>query len=358
MDDASEHEANDDIRYDPSDVAFTECWKDDGYCNVGNLPRTYIIGNQLHYQDYECYEALENSELKDEALRNKAIMEGFIKEDDDESHFRTWLGISIQDRNNEYYGFNWSNLFTLMGNYVEAWTNEFEATEIPIITKDDVRLAAVHVYNFTSSGAPEYLVMLYMYQNRDIKIFAETSLKHLINTITCTLLQPICLQLAPLALEFCKLCHRAALIHDPLYKFCRSSLAMIMRQDNFDGVYYDNMFPYATEEVNNISLDLVLCMEPNNNFGPSLRAVEDFVTFLLPLKAKVEDHVHLKPSSSTFDDPTNKISFLHKNMEEIGSEFQIIEAFPEVSKLYKGGLGNVNASYVHDHGLRCPHAML
>ncbi|GJS90099.1 hypothetical protein Tco_0772735 [Tanacetum coccineum] len=30
--------------------------------------------------------ALEDSKLKDEALRNKAIMEGFIKEDDDESH--------------------------------------------------------------------------------------------------------------------------------------------------------------------------------------------------------------------------------------------------------------------------------
>ncbi|GJU08628.1 VIER F-box protein 2 [Tanacetum coccineum] len=50
-------------------------WKDDGYCNGGNLLGTYIIGNQLHYQDYEWYEALENSKLKDEALRNKAIME-------------------------------------------------------------------------------------------------------------------------------------------------------------------------------------------------------------------------------------------------------------------------------------------
>ncbi|GJS64585.1 hypothetical protein Tco_0679149 [Tanacetum coccineum] len=60
-------------------------WRDDGYCNGGNLPRTYIIGNQLHYQDYEWYEALEDCELKNEALRNKAIMEGFIKDDDDES---------------------------------------------------------------------------------------------------------------------------------------------------------------------------------------------------------------------------------------------------------------------------------
>ncbi|GKB80762.1 hypothetical protein Tco_0947657 [Tanacetum coccineum] len=66
---------------------------DDGYYNGGNLPGTYIIGNQLHYQDYEWYEALEESELKDEALKNKAIMEGFIKVDDDESHYeqkRRW----------------------------------------------------------------------------------------------------------------------------------------------------------------------------------------------------------------------------------------------------------------------------
>ncbi|GJU78318.1 hypothetical protein Tco_1275388 [Tanacetum coccineum] len=53
-------------------------WREDGYCNGGNLPRAYHIGNSLHYQDLEWYEALEDSELKDEALRNKAIMEGLI----------------------------------------------------------------------------------------------------------------------------------------------------------------------------------------------------------------------------------------------------------------------------------------
>ncbi|GJU71530.1 hypothetical protein Tco_1262935 [Tanacetum coccineum] len=62
-------------------------WRDDGYCNGGNLPGTYIIGNQLHYQDYEWYKALEDSELKYLALRNKAIMEGVINEDDDESRY-------------------------------------------------------------------------------------------------------------------------------------------------------------------------------------------------------------------------------------------------------------------------------
>ncbi|GKF28326.1 hypothetical protein Tco_0094668 [Tanacetum coccineum] len=35
----------------------------------------------LRYQDLEWYDALEDSELKEEALRNKAIMEGLINED-------------------------------------------------------------------------------------------------------------------------------------------------------------------------------------------------------------------------------------------------------------------------------------
>ncbi|GJU22701.1 hypothetical protein Tco_1156043 [Tanacetum coccineum] len=63
-------------------------WMNDGYCNGGNLPGAYHIGNSLHYQDLELYEALEDSELKDEALRNKAIMEGLIS--DDESSNDCW----------------------------------------------------------------------------------------------------------------------------------------------------------------------------------------------------------------------------------------------------------------------------
>ncbi|GJR86018.1 hypothetical protein Tco_0210029 [Tanacetum coccineum] len=70
-------------------------WKEDGYCNGGNLPGTYFIENQLHYQDYEWYEALEDSELKDEALRNKATMKGFISNDDDEYQDRNALVFPI-----------------------------------------------------------------------------------------------------------------------------------------------------------------------------------------------------------------------------------------------------------------------
>ncbi|GKE49137.1 hypothetical protein Tco_1480395 [Tanacetum coccineum] len=131
------HETDDDMGYDPSDVAFTERgdneveltdeessdnedevtetyeeykddwiyewnrgipwvdekpWNDtrrnDGFCNGGNLPGAYIVGNSLHYQDYEWYEALEDDELKEKALRNKAIMEGFVNEEDDDDESR------------------------------------------------------------------------------------------------------------------------------------------------------------------------------------------------------------------------------------------------------------------------------
>ncbi|GKE66653.1 hypothetical protein Tco_1520814 [Tanacetum coccineum] len=63
-------------------------WREDGYFTGGNLPSAYHIGNSLHYQDLEWYEALKDSELIDKALRNKAIMEGLIS--DDESSNDCW----------------------------------------------------------------------------------------------------------------------------------------------------------------------------------------------------------------------------------------------------------------------------
>ncbi|GJZ06131.1 hypothetical protein Tco_0539924 [Tanacetum coccineum] len=69
-------------------------WRKDGYCNGGNFPGAYIVGNTLRYQDLEWYEALKDSELKEEALRNKAIMEGLIN-DDDESNNEVWKKLSV-----------------------------------------------------------------------------------------------------------------------------------------------------------------------------------------------------------------------------------------------------------------------
>nr|GEZ35846.1 hypothetical protein [Tanacetum cinerariifolium] len=64
-------------------------WKDDEYCNRGNLPRAFRVGNTIHYQDYEWYEALDDFKLKDEASKNKAIMEGLMDEED-ESYDKAW----------------------------------------------------------------------------------------------------------------------------------------------------------------------------------------------------------------------------------------------------------------------------
>nr|GEV84250.1 hypothetical protein [Tanacetum cinerariifolium] len=63
-------------------------WREDGYCNEGNFPGSYIIGNSLHCHDSEWYEALEDRELKEEALRNKSIMKGIINDDDESSYER------------------------------------------------------------------------------------------------------------------------------------------------------------------------------------------------------------------------------------------------------------------------------
>ncbi|GJW15598.1 hypothetical protein Tco_0019731 [Tanacetum coccineum] len=84
-------------------------WTDagnDGYYNGGNLPGTYIIGNQLHYQDLEWYETLEDYELKDEALRNKAIKDGFINDDDDESHCKLKRRWNIYTNYDDAYEIN------------------------------------------------------------------------------------------------------------------------------------------------------------------------------------------------------------------------------------------------------------
>nr|GEV46497.1 VIER F-box protein 2 [Tanacetum cinerariifolium] len=62
-------------------------WNEDGYCNGGNLPEAYHIRNSLHYQNLEWYDDLEDSELKDEALWNKAIMEGFINNDESSNKY-------------------------------------------------------------------------------------------------------------------------------------------------------------------------------------------------------------------------------------------------------------------------------
>ncbi|GJX49704.1 hypothetical protein Tco_0276549 [Tanacetum coccineum] len=87
-----------------TDTGWPTCsWKEDGYCNGGNLPGAYIVGNMLRYQDLGWYDTLKDNETKEEALRNKAIMEGLIDDDDESSNngWRRWDGYEITDHDQE-----------------------------------------------------------------------------------------------------------------------------------------------------------------------------------------------------------------------------------------------------------------
>ncbi|GKA22300.1 hypothetical protein Tco_0708262, partial [Tanacetum coccineum] len=68
-----------------------------------NLPGAYIIGNTLRYQDLEWYEALKDGKLKEYALKNKAIMDGMINEDDESSNegWKRWDNFDNTNRDNE-----------------------------------------------------------------------------------------------------------------------------------------------------------------------------------------------------------------------------------------------------------------
>ncbi|GKD55856.1 hypothetical protein Tco_1289243 [Tanacetum coccineum] len=121
-------------------------WIEDGYCNGGNLPKTYIIENQLHYQDYEWYEALKDGELKDEALRNKAIMKGFIKEDDDESYYE-------QEK-------RW-NIYT---NYDDAYEINHE---------DNEREELCEVYELLVCNIKRYMMIKYSFNNDEEYVAAK-----------------------------------------------------------------------------------------------------------------------------------------------------------------------------------------
>ncbi|GJS22423.1 hypothetical protein Tco_0451055 [Tanacetum coccineum] len=63
----------------------TDLFEDDGYCNGGNLPGRFRVGNTIQYQDYEWYEALEDSDLKDESLRNKVALEESMNQEKESS---------------------------------------------------------------------------------------------------------------------------------------------------------------------------------------------------------------------------------------------------------------------------------
>ncbi|GJR18208.1 hypothetical protein Tco_0966735 [Tanacetum coccineum] len=72
------HECNP-LRFKNRTAKWPTCnWKEDGYCNTRDLPGFIHEGNLIRYEDYEWYDTIKDSELKEEALINKRILEELI----------------------------------------------------------------------------------------------------------------------------------------------------------------------------------------------------------------------------------------------------------------------------------------
>ncbi|GKE54244.1 hypothetical protein Tco_1489400 [Tanacetum coccineum] len=74
------YEWNEDVPW-----AHERPWTDNGVWEEPT-PVTHHFGNTLRYQNLEWYKALKDTKLKEEALKNKAIMKGIIDEDDESSN--------------------------------------------------------------------------------------------------------------------------------------------------------------------------------------------------------------------------------------------------------------------------------
>ncbi|GJY77587.1 hypothetical protein Tco_0483388 [Tanacetum coccineum] len=108
-------------------------WKEEGYCNGGNFPGAFRVGNTLRCQDLEWYEALEDGKIKDEALQNKAIMKRVIGIDEEscDKAWRRWDHYENTTHNDEERepkdGHNIGNLdYDLVGNNASYHTNVME----------------------------------------------------------------------------------------------------------------------------------------------------------------------------------------------------------------------------------------
>ncbi|GKC65419.1 hypothetical protein Tco_1098017, partial [Tanacetum coccineum] len=195
MDDDSEHEADDDMGYDPRDdeVKLTDEESSD---DMDEVAKTYLLRtlrdsrpmnitrmirsmngtrtchgsmrshgltpefrpnpHQLNilaslstirldvqngqHVDYEWYKALEDSELKNEALRNKAIMEGFIKEDDDDK--MAVIGESSK-RQQHYENYNSEDQYAVS---IKEDTS-YPCLHSPKTTEDETQYAVFNIWN-------------------------------------------------------------------------------------------------------------------------------------------------------------------------------------------------------------------
>ncbi|GKF24325.1 hypothetical protein Tco_0076647 [Tanacetum coccineum] len=64
------------LRFKIGTTKWPTCnWKEDGYCNAGDLPGFIREDSSICYESYEWYDTIKDSELEEEALKNKNILE-------------------------------------------------------------------------------------------------------------------------------------------------------------------------------------------------------------------------------------------------------------------------------------------
>ncbi|GJR21868.1 hypothetical protein Tco_0970395 [Tanacetum coccineum] len=133
MDDDSGMKLNNDIGYDPSDIR--------GYDEVELTDEESSDDKDKAVEGCEWYEALEENKLKNEALRNKTIMEGFIKEEDDESHYEHMRRWNINANYDDTYEINHED-----NENEELFAVKEDEYDDPIITREEACRAYLEIF--------------------------------------------------------------------------------------------------------------------------------------------------------------------------------------------------------------------
>nr|GEU31299.1 hypothetical protein [Tanacetum cinerariifolium] len=95
------------FRFKSVHVEWSTCrWREEGECNGGDLSGMIRIYNETHFQNYKWYDRLEDGDLKEEALKEKAIVEGsWGHEHRKIMNFYAWWGIKDEESCDDYWSY-------------------------------------------------------------------------------------------------------------------------------------------------------------------------------------------------------------------------------------------------------------
>ncbi|KAH6777298.1 ubiquitin protein ligase 5 [Perilla frutescens var. frutescens] len=161
--------------------------------------------------------------------------------------------------------------------------------------RTDADQASGHLQIFSASAVPAALVMLYISSHKPNKTAADEAIRQFISSSKTVLPKHTYHQCVPIILEFCTLLKMATGTDDPLYSLCRSSLGAMVEyvevgeKKGLIGVR--DIFPFVNELAAKLSRDLVLSTETIPFLGPSLSDINDFSSFVVPVRNEIKGDV-------------------------------------------------------------------